>query len=138
MTSSIASAVSCMLAHEQLVLSQVGSMVRCKQNPGNDSRRQVDVEDLPQLTDADREILLMQRRHRLQDMVTRTIGPVVKQAMSHHVSWPCRVISAVLHGQCCSCNFLHLNVQMLVPDSHIMRSRDACFDGRQIAAAVSF
>jgi hypothetical protein len=62
-------------------------MVHSRQpHQGSESHRDQDRDQWPHLTDADREYLSVKRRERLQDIVSKTCGPVIKSAMQHHVS----------------------------------------------------
>lgn len=63
-------------------------MVESRHAPpaGSESFRDRDQDSWPPLTDADREVLRVRRRERLQDIVTKTCGPLIKSAMQHHVS----------------------------------------------------
>lgn len=74
------------------MLCQVGAMVQSRHAPpaGSESFRDRDRDSWPPLTDADREALRVRRRERLQDIVTKTCGPLIKSAMQHHVSENCR------------------------------------------------
>ena len=83
-------AVSCTLHPAVLAriggCTQVGCMVASRHNVGNDSFRDRDRDSWPPLTEADRLHLAARRRERLQDIVMKTCGPLLKTAMQHHVS----------------------------------------------------
>lgn len=60
-------------------------MVQSRQNPAAGSSKERDRDCWPALTEADREALLVQRRTRLADIVSKACSQVVKTAMAHHV-----------------------------------------------------
>lgn len=62
-------------------------MVQSRQNPAADSSKERDRGCWPTLTEADREALLVQRRTRLADIVSKACSQVVKTAMAHHVGF---------------------------------------------------
>ena len=65
---------------------QVAAMVQSRQQPVDSFRELRDRDSWPQLTAADREYLLVQRRGRLADIVIKHCSSVIKLTKEHHVS----------------------------------------------------